>query len=478
VNAAVDPGRLRAADAVADREWTRAALRNIVQDFNRSSNTHLFKLPVSAQDGVSLSFKDESTHPTGSLKHRLASSLSLYPLCNGSIRQGTPVIEASSGSTAVSEAYFARMLGLPFVAVVPRSTSEDKVAAIRFHGGSCHFVEGAGQMLPEAERLAREMGGNFMDQFTYAERATDWRGNNNIAESIFQQMSLEASPVPSWIVVGAGTGGTSATIGHFIRYRDLVTRMCVADVEQSVFFDNFIAGRRDITAAAGSRIEGIGRPRCEPCRQPQHPPALPGAGRGVPVRRRSRAGIRRSRCAQRRRTARAAAHGHRPADEDAHAPGRAGRGDGADLAGRAGRRRGRSAHPAATAAGGHHLAHRLRAACRAEGLAAARRDGALWSGARASVFRHRRVQSARGRAGANARAQAAGAAVPLHHPPGAGRRESAAQCRRPGGTQTQDTLARRHHAPGDEAAGVPAAAGGTGDRRAPFMRPCRGPGCT
>ena len=68
--------------------------------------------------------------------------------------------------------------------------------------------------------------------------------------------------------------------------------------------------------------------------QSQHTSALPGAGRGVPVRPRRRAGVRPSRCAQRRRTARAAAHGHRPADEDAHAPGRADRGDGPDLPGR------------------------------------------------------------------------------------------------------------------------------------------------
>jgi hypothetical protein len=85
---------------------------------------------------------------------------------------------------------------------------------------------------------------------------------------------------------------------------------------------------------------------------------------------------------------------------------------------------------------------------------------------------------ARGRAGRSARAQAAGAAVPLHHPAGAGRRESAAQRCRSGGAQAQAPLARRHHAPGDEPAGVHAAAGGTGDRRAPFMRPCHGPGCT
>ena len=46
-----------------------------------------------------------------------------------------------------------------------------------------------------------------MDQFTYAERATDWRGNNNIAESIFGQLKLEQYPIPTWVVVGAGTGG-------------------------------------------------------------------------------------------------------------------------------------------------------------------------------------------------------------------------------------------------------------------------------
>lgn len=44
-------------------------------------------------------------HPIGSLKHRLARSLFLYALTSGWIHEGTPVIEASSGSTAISEAY-------------------------------------------------------------------------------------------------------------------------------------------------------------------------------------------------------------------------------------------------------------------------------------------------------------------------------------------------------------------------------------
>ena len=60
----------------------------------------------------------------------------------------------------------------------------------------------------EAEAIAAQRGGHYMDQFTHAERATDWRGNNNIAESIFAQMARERFPLPRWVVVSAGTGGT------------------------------------------------------------------------------------------------------------------------------------------------------------------------------------------------------------------------------------------------------------------------------
>ena len=252
------------AAAAEDRAFTREALRTIEQDFNRSSDTHLFKLDAPGLQGIDLYFKDESTHPTGSLKHRLARSLFLFALCNGWIRRDTTIIEASSGSTAVSEAYFARMLRLPFIAVMPRSTSPDKIAAIEFQGGRCHFVDEAAAMHAEAERLQRETGGLFVDQFTYAERATDWRGNNNIAESIFQQMALEPHPIPQWVVMSAGTGGTSATIGRYVRYKHLDTRLCVADVESSVFYDCYVQQRRDLRCAGSSRIEGIGRPRCEP----------------------------------------------------------------------------------------------------------------------------------------------------------------------------------------------------------------------
>ncbi len=164
----------------------------------------------------------------------------------------------------MSEAYFARMLGLRFIAVMPRTTSAEKVGEIAFRGGEHHFVDSAIEMYAESARLAAELGGHYMDQFTYAERATDWRGNNNIAQSIFSQMASEPCPTPSWIVIGAGTGGTSATIGRYVRYQGLATRIALADPEASVFHRH-LADRtiRDVTGPP-SAIEGIGRPRCEP----------------------------------------------------------------------------------------------------------------------------------------------------------------------------------------------------------------------
>lgn len=256
-------------DRSAPRDWVDNAVRLIEADAQRSADTHLLRYPLPAEWRIDLYLKDESTHITGSLKHRLARSLFLYGLCNGWIREGTPVIEASSGSTAVSEAYFARLLGLDFVAVVPRRTSAAKVALIEAQGGRCHYIDRPPEIYTEAQRLADELGGCYLDQFTNAERVTDWRGNNNIAESIFSQMSMERHPVPDWVVVGAGTGGTSATIGRYIRYRRHRTKLAVVDPENSAFFGAYETGARDYETGMPSRIEGIGRPRVEPSFVPE-----------------------------------------------------------------------------------------------------------------------------------------------------------------------------------------------------------------
>ncbi len=246
------------------RAWLKQALASLAQEAARSADTHLLRLDLPAFPGIRFYLKDEAAHPTGSLKHRLARSLYLYALCNGRLHEGQGAIDASSGSTAISEAWFARLLGLRFVAVMPDCTAPAKVRLIRALGAEATLVPAGVDTSAVAREHAAANGLCYLDQFGLAERATDWRGNNNIAESILEQMAREDHPEPAWVVCGAGTGGTSATLGRYLRYRRLDTRVCVAEPDGGAFAVGWRTRDADAKATRGTLVEGIGRPRAEP----------------------------------------------------------------------------------------------------------------------------------------------------------------------------------------------------------------------
>ncbi len=247
----------------SDRAWTAGAIAQLHREAARSADTHLLHMHFDGFPGIDFYFKDEAAHPTGSLKHRLARSLFLYALCNGRLREGQTVVDASSGSTAISEAWFARLLGLRFIAVMPACTAPAKIDAVRALGGHCELTADGTCTQARARDIAAG-GACFLDQFGLAERATDWRGNNNIAESILGQMAGEPHPQPAWIVCGVGTGGTSATIGRYLRYRGLATQLCVAEPSGSGFVHGWRSRDPGARATRPTLIEGIGRRVVEP----------------------------------------------------------------------------------------------------------------------------------------------------------------------------------------------------------------------
>ncbi|WP_133477565.1 PLP-dependent cysteine synthase family protein [Cognatilysobacter segetis] len=247
----------------AARRWVRDAVAALEREAARSADTHLLHVALPTHPGIDVYFKDESSHPSGSLKHRLARSLFLYALCNGRLQAGQRVVDASSGSTAISEAWFARLLGLEFTAVMPACTAPGKIRVVERLGGRCDLVDDPADVYARA-RAHSDDGACHLDQFGLAERATDWRGNNNIAESLLSQLAREHHPVPTWIVCGAGTGGTSATIGRYLRYRGLDTRLCVAEPTGRAFAIGWASRGSDARATRPTVIEGIGRPHAEP----------------------------------------------------------------------------------------------------------------------------------------------------------------------------------------------------------------------
>src|SRR3546814_14203249 len=99
----------------------------------------------------------------------------MYALCNGRRRPGQPVVDASSGSTAISDAWFARLLGLQFTAVMPRATAPRKIADVHALGGNCALADDPAQVSERAAWHAARVACH-LDQFGPADRAHYGRG--------------------------------------------------------------------------------------------------------------------------------------------------------------------------------------------------------------------------------------------------------------------------------------------------------------
>lgn len=182
-------------------------------------------------------------------------------LVEGQLCRGQHVVDASSGSTAIAEAWFARRLGLRYIAVVPADTTPGKLHEIMTLGGSVHATAPGIDPAVQAMALAERLGACFLDQFGRAARHRDGHEGNDIATAILGQLARRQRPPPDWIVCGAGTGGTSATIGRLLRQRSLATRLCVAEPSGMAFARGWRGEPAD--PAAATVIEGIGRSRVE-----------------------------------------------------------------------------------------------------------------------------------------------------------------------------------------------------------------------
>lgn len=240
----------------SSRQWAAAGIALVERDV---VTTPLTRVPTPAEWGIELHLKDESAQPTGSVKHRLLAAAYVHALAAGQITEGATVVQATAGPAAVAGAHFAALLGLDFVAVVPRFTRSDRIDAIEAVGGRVHLHDPPAAIYEEARRLAGEIGGFYLDHFAAAARIADWR-DAGVSPEIFQQVGRP----PQWIVTGAGTGATSATIGRYLRYHGHETRLAVADPENSAYFPGWAAEAADYATGMPSRIDGIGRPRMEP----------------------------------------------------------------------------------------------------------------------------------------------------------------------------------------------------------------------
>uniref|UniRef100_A0A8R1DS31 Tryptophan synthase beta chain-like PALP domain-containing protein n=1 Tax=Caenorhabditis japonica TaxID=281687 RepID=A0A8R1DS31_CAEJA len=218
-----DSGNSRISTAPADeltknKSWSRWAIQKLWHERSLMGVTPIHAVSPPTRPHIRIVFKNESASPTGSLKHRYAWALMMWALLEGHIRNGTHIFEASSGNTACSLGYMCKLLGLRFTAV----------------------------RLIRAEKLARQSGGFFMNQFKNAYYAEDFHesGNShhksgNLMHELMEQLDGRS---PDFFVHPAGTGGTISSVGRYVKKYGLETEIVLADTEFSVYYDYVLHG--------------------------------------------------------------------------------------------------------------------------------------------------------------------------------------------------------------------------------------------
>ncbi|MFE3326360.1 pyridoxal-phosphate dependent enzyme [Streptomyces sp. NPDC059176] len=242
-------------------DWAAEAVRRLCADANP---TPLVPLPYER-----LYVKDESAHPSGTLKHRLVRALLCEAVMDGSVGEGVPVVMGTGGPAAVAGAYCARLAGIPFVALVPAKAPPAVRESVERHGGRWRIAAAPATLQDEGRHLAERMGGYFLDHFADSERALGMCPLPDLAEEMFGQLARVGAGEPAWLVAGLGTGTTTATLGRYVRERGgNGTRVAGVDAECSAYFPAWARDCADYTTGMPSPIPGIGRPRTEPAFRP------------------------------------------------------------------------------------------------------------------------------------------------------------------------------------------------------------------
>jgi len=239
-----------------------AVHRNILDSIG---NTPLVELTRFDTGPCQLFVKLENQNPAGSIKDRIGLSLIEAAERDGKLGPGGTLIEATAGNTGLGLALVAAQKGYRLILVIPDKMSQEKVLHLKALGADIRITRSdVGKGHPEyyqdlAERLARELGAFYVNQF--ANPANPLAHETTTAPEIWQQMTHQLDAV----VVGVGSGGTLTGIARFFQRVAPQVAMVLAEPEGSILAPLINTGR---TVAAGSwLIEGIGEdfipPNCD-----------------------------------------------------------------------------------------------------------------------------------------------------------------------------------------------------------------------